>query len=422
MSLRSTVVAGVSAAVVVALGITAAPAKSAPIAAGPAGPNQAAVVPASPAACKLPAADVDIEHEGPTDYGRWLRPTGTLRGIVLFVRFPDVTPPAGELAERKSLLSQAPRWFSRSSYDKMTLQLTFDTVWRQLPNSQATYSNYRNDFNAHRAYVQDAVNAATAAIDFTQYNLVYVVAPSNASSLPTSPSFIAKVGSGAWADGVELRHGATFGQDVSYWKSKILNHETGHVFGLPDLYAYAADEHQAAGGWDLMGLISGPAPDLLAWHKWKLGWLADNQIVCQKDSGSTTATLKPLGASGGTKALVVATRERDAVVVENRQVSQLDLTSSCFQPGVLVYQVTTAVGGGGIPPGSNTPVPGGPRPIRVADRLPNSSIAGCDARAAELANATLTDNNQTVTVDGVTVRVTTPFKSDRSVEVTVTLP
>ncbi|MGC5285561.1 M6 family metalloprotease domain-containing protein [Micromonospora sp. DT231] len=419
MPLRSKAAAVISGAVAVALGITAVPAASAPPTAGPAGSNQAAAVPASPTDCLLPAADVYNEHEGPADYGRWLQPTGTLRGIVLFVGFPGVTPPAGELAQRKRLLSGAPAWFSQSSYGGVTLQLTFDTVWRQLPNSQTTYSGYNVDFNVQRAYVQDAVNVADPAINFSQYDLVYVVAPSNASSLPNSPSFIASVGWGAWADGVELRHGATFGQDLSHWGYKVLNHETGHVFGLPDLYAYAADQHQAAGGWDLMGLISGPAPDLFAWHKWKLGWLADTQIVCQDGSGSTPATLTPLGASGGTKALVVRTGERDAVVVENRQVSQLDVSSSCFQPGVLVYRVTTTVGGGGIPPGSNTPVPDGPRPIRVADRLPNSTIAGCDARAAELANATLTAVNHAVTVAGVTVRVTGHSGSNRSVQVTV---
>jgi M6 family metalloprotease-like protein len=416
ISLQSRAVGVVSAAVVVALGITAAPASSAPPAADPAGSHQAA---ASPEDCQLLPANVYNEHEGPTDYERWLRPTGTLRGIVLFVRFPgEPSPSTDELEDRTELFSQAPDWFSHSSYGEVTLDLTFDTVWREMPNQQSTYSN--DTFDLQRTIVQDAVNSADTAIDFSPYDLIYVVAPANAWALPDSPSFIAGVGWGVWADGVELRYGATFGQDVSYWGYEILNHETGHVFGLPDLYQFTADDyHKPAGGWDVMGLITGPAPDLLAWHKWKLGWLDDNQIVCQEDSTSMPVTLTPLGTNGGTKALVVPRGDRDAVVVENRQVSQLDEDTDCFQAGVLVYQVTTTVGGGGIPPGSNTPDPDGPRPIRIADHLPNSAIPDCDSRAAELANATLTAEGHTITVDGVTVEVTGHSGSDRSVEVTV---
>nr|MDT0662591.1 M6 family metalloprotease domain-containing protein [Micromonospora sp. DSM 115978] len=413
LRVRSRIVVPVLAALV-ALAATAAPVSAAPISA-PATATAAAVE-----ECRLPAADVGNEHEGPTDYGRWLRPTGTVRAIVLFVYFDDATPASGEMARRTTEFAPASTWLTRSSYGAVDLRLSFDSAWRRMPQPQTAYASFNATFDNQRAYLSDAVAAADAAINFSQYQIVYVVPASTASALTNSAAFIAYPGWGVWADGVELRHGITFGHGLDDWGFEILLHETGHIFGLPDLYAYTpTNYHDAVGGWDLMGLVSGAAPDHFAWHKWKMGWLSDSQITCRSGPGSTTTTLTPLGETAGTKTVVVRTGERDAVVVENRQVSRLDQASGCFRPGVLVYRVTTSVGGGGRPPGGGDPVVGGARPIRVVDHAPNSPVAACDSDQAELANATLTAVGHTVTVDGVTVRVTAASGTSRTVGVTV---
>ena len=372
----------------------------------PAGPASAA----PPADCRLPAPPgIFNEHEGPTDYGRWLNPLGTLKAVVLFVDFSDATPTASERSERVSLLNPAAGWFTSSSYNKVSVQLTFDTAWRRMPQPQTAYIGYNTSFTAHQQYLQAAVTAADPAVNFTQYQLIYVVVPRSASVFTNSPAFIASPGFGVIGDGVERRHGATFGQDIDFWGFKVLNHETGHIFGLPDLYSYAGgpNVHAAAGGWDLMGLISGPAPDYLAWHKWKMAWLNDTQIVCRTSTGISTTTLTPLSTSTGTKAVVVRTGPQRAVVVENRQVSQLDVASSCFQPGALVYVVDASVGGGN-------------NPIRVIDRTPTTAVPGCDQPHAQLDNATLTTINHEVVdqVSGVRVRLTGSSGTNRTVRVT----
>ena len=329
-----------------------------------------------------------------------------MRAVVLFVDFPDAQPTPSERTERVNLLTSAPNWVATSSYGRVSTPLTFDGAWQRMPQPQTAYGQYNQSFDAHRAYLRDAVTAADAAVNFSQYQIVYVVAPRSASAIHNSPAFIASPGWGVPADGVELRHGVTFGQDIDFWGAKVVAHETGHLFGLPDLYSYAGGNiHAAVGGWDLMGLISGPAPDHLAWHKWKMAWLDDAQIVCQTAVGQTTTTLTPLGSSGGTKAAVVRTGPQRAVVVENRQVSPLDVASTCFRPGVLVYVVDASVGGG-----SN--------PVTVADRTPGSTVAGCDPAHAQLDNATLTAVGHEVVVSGVRVRLTATSGTSRTVRVT----
>lgn len=85
------------------------------------------------------------------------------------------------------------------------------------------------------------------------------------------------------------------------WGFKVLNHETGHLLGLPDLYAFKPltvgskrDIHYYVGGWDLMGWISGHAPDFFAWSKSKLGWIEKGQVDVVVERGITGGHLAPI--------------------------------------------------------------------------------------------------------------------------------
>jgi hypothetical protein len=130
------------------------------------------------------------------------------------------------------------------------------------------------------------------------------------------------------------------------------------------------------------------------------------QIVCRTTLGQTTTTLTPLGTTGGTKASVVRTGPQRVVVVENRQVSPLDVASVCFRPGVLVYVVDASVGGGN-------------NPVTVVDRTPGSTAAGCDDPSHnQLDNATLTAVGHEVVAGGVRVRLTGTSGNNRTVRVT----
>ncbi|GAB1640000.1 M6 family metalloprotease domain-containing protein [Krasilnikovia sp. MM14-A1259] len=372
-------------------------------------------VPASAASagdCRLPASPgIGNEQEGPTDYHRWLAPQGALRAVFLFVDFSDAPGGAKELAKRRDMFATAPGdWLRTASYGRATLVPTFTTAWARMPQPQSAYAGFNASFAAHRAYMQDAVTASDGAVDFAQFDLVYVVSPRSATVIANSPAFIADPGWGLSADGVELRHGVTLGADVDSWGYKVLNHETGHVFGLPDLYTYGAgwpDLHRPVGGWDLMGLISGPAPDHLAWHKWKMGWLDDTQISCATAHGARKVTLTPLGTATGLKAAVVKVSAQRAIVVENRQADSLDVASPCLHPGVLVYAVDASVGGGN-------------NPVTVLDAQPGSPVDGCGLADAELDNATLTTAGQQVTdpASGVRVTLTGANGAKRTVQTT----
>jgi M6 family metalloprotease-like protein len=211
-----------------------------------------------------------------------------------------------------------------------------------MPQSAKSYGITRElSYDTHRKYIADAITAADATFDFSQTDIVYVVAPKT-DFVSFSPTFRGAPGTFT-ADGRKLGPAVTFGLDAYTWGSTIVPHETGHALGLPDLYAFGgADIHRFVGSWDLMGDVF-HATDLFAWERLKLGWIDRSQIVCAS-TGGTTTLLTPLARYGGVKAVFVRITSTKALLVENRQPLAHD--SRICDKGALVYTVDSAVATG----------------------------------------------------------------------------
>ena len=284
--------------------------------------------------------------EGPTDYGFSPRPQGAVDMTFLFVDFPDA--PAGSDSTADYLARLMPRaedWYATASYG----QVAFDTVaideWFRMPQDSTDYDFRRGlTYEQHHAYMQDAVAAADAEVDFSGVD-VLVVVPTKVADIPLSPTFRASAGFGLVNDENEILYGVTMGAEM--WNEGLgpefaahtLAHELGHVFGLPDLYVESADLDvvwEPTGSWDNMSYTT-YATDFLAWHKWKLGWLSENDITCLGAPGVAEEGITPVEIEGGTKALVVRTGAATAWVAEVRRATGND--ADICEEGVLVYSV-----------------------------------------------------------------------------------
>ncbi|KAI1396969.1 M6 metalloprotease [Hypoxylon fuscum] len=311
-------------------------------------------------ACKL-AANNDVYLSAGFGYELNCAPsTGTLNAFMFFVDFSDQAATETPQSLHDFFLPAAAEWYGTSSYGALNLNVTADTSrFYRMPVTAASYGWDRGlSYETHQKYIQDALDAYGKTIPAT--DVLYVVPTENAKAISFSPTFMGDVETRA---GVYVaKKSVTFGLDAyTTWKYLVLNHETGHTMCLPDYYPFNGSATGLfIGGWDLMGLISGPSPDYFAWDKWRLGWLSDDQIECVSGAGSSTHTLTPLEKTGGPKAVVIKHNSTNVLVAELRTADSLD-AASC-STGVLLYTVSTATATG-------------EGPVRVLDTTPSSG--GC---------------------------------------------
>jgi len=118
----------------------------------------------------------------------------------------------------------------------------------------------------------------------------------------------------------------------------VVAHETGHLFGLPDLYAVGNGVSEGIGHWGLMGagnwrLPSSPAY-MEAWSRGQLGWLTE--VPIERD---TTLDLTPVQASDTAFVLAMSNTE-EYFLLENRQPLGPDV--NLWGPGLLIWHVDPA--------------------------------------------------------------------------------
>ncbi|WP_031068139.1 M6 family metalloprotease domain-containing protein [Streptomyces sp. NRRL WC-3742] len=304
----------------------------------------------APAAnCALPGRTGWTDEGLGTDYTQFQQPLGTKHVLMLFVDFPDA-PATGSLTDYYRQLAPAADWMKQDSYGRTRLDITPLNRWIHMPQESASYGFQRGiGFEQHELYVKQAVQAADPYVDFSAYDMLYIVPAKSASAITFSPTYLYDpTTAGITADGKRIKWAITFGQDMYRWGYKVADHETSHTFGLPDLYAFtAADVHRYVGGWDLMGDIAGPAPQHTGWERWKFGWIDDHQVACLPASGSRTVHLKAVERPGGTKIAVIRTGESTAYVAESRRAVTGD--AKACSTGVLIYKVDTSTQTGNGP-------------------------------------------------------------------------
>ncbi|MER6124547.1 M6 family metalloprotease domain-containing protein [Streptomyces sp. NPDC001795] len=381
------------------------------------------------APCELTRSEAHHSEGVDTWNAGYTRPTHPLDAVLVFLSFPDAAPTTTPAELTADYFPATSRYFERASYGRFTVHPHPVTHWIRMPHPSTAYAIQR-DWNTERrsAYLRDALAAADNDVDFSRYDIVYFVADPNAPGVDSDATKVVNLDTPLRADGKDIRRVVTVFEKHPPDRL-VLAHETGHVFDLPDLYHRPVDGKgdwdTYVGDWDLMGSQFGLAPDLFAWHKWKLGWLDDSQVLCVR--GTARLTLESLGggptgvpqvpvnastgsgtgAAGtagpqvlgpgvqafgsgrGTKLAVVRTGPDSALAIEARGAVGND-AAVCSQ-GVLVYRVRSETESGG-------------GPIEVVDAHPHTSACPDNSVYPALADAPVSVG-ESFTVPGTGVRV-----------------
>ncbi|MGW1812786.1 M6 family metalloprotease domain-containing protein [Streptomyces sp. NPDC002125] len=381
-SLRSAAAALTSLLALAATGLVAGPAVAASRDAGP---------------CALPRTGAHHSLGLDTWNDAYPRPDRGLDAVMVFLSFPDSDPVVPPEVLAADYFPSTADFFERASYGAFTLRPHPQRQWTRMPRPSTWYGIQR-DWGSERrsAYLRDAIDAADDQVDFSEYDIVYLVADPDAPGVDSDATKVVNFDRPLRADGTDIRRVVTVFEEHPPDRN-VLAHETGHVFDLADLYHRPADGKgdwdTYVGDWDVMGSQFGLSPDLFGWHKWKLGWLGDQEVVCVQ--GAADLTLEPMaevpvpGASLGTRLAVIRTGTDSALAVEGRSAVGNDRTT-CTE-GVLIYRIrnTTPSGGG---------------PVEVLDTHPDSDACWDRSVYPPLADAPLREGER-YTVPGERIRI-----------------
>lgn len=357
-----------------------------------------------PGDCVLPRTE-SHHSEGVDSWDdSYPRPEERLDALMVFLSFPDQEPLIAPDTLVRDHFPMTSDFFTRASYGRFRLEVHPHRKWIEMPADSTTYGIERDWDPALRGtYLHDALSAADARVDFSDHDVVYLVADPDAPGVNADATKVVNFEQPVVLDGQELQRVVTVFERHPPDRY-VLAHETGHLFDLPDLYhrptAGRADWDTYVGDWDMMGSQFGLAPDPFGWHKWKLGWLDDRHVACVRDGATRSRhTLQVLGAPldpgfdgrPDTRLLVVRTEPYEVLAIEARAPVGNDI--GVCSSGVLLYRVRSDANSA-------------EGPIEVIDGRPDTGACRHSSVYPPLADAPLGPGEEILLEeDGIRVRV-----------------
>ena len=272
------------------------------------------------------------------------------------VDFPDLPgkdKPKNDLASVTSYLS---RYWSSQSTNKIQLNFRIPEQYIRMPKNVSDYNlnvefftglwKPDDTFN----YVREALKVTDPLIDFSDVDIIVIAVPKEVKREQIA-AFVAessesRANQGFLTNEKRIMNTLVMAGPVGSNAYEILNwtHELGHNFGLTDIrYAknVSAQDSSALGIYDLMNSMI--APELLAWNRFILGILNDDQVRCVT-SGVTTHLIRPVEMnSQETKLIVIPTGKFKAIAIESRRAMGFDATLGSLSEGVIVYEIDTTI-------------------------------------------------------------------------------
>jgi hypothetical protein len=194
----------------------------------------------------------------------------------------------------------------------------------------------------HQRFNRDLVAQVDAKINFSGADLVYVVVP---AGTPLANFEQGVLGELRTAEGIVPSAMSQYPYTLKDLPSVIHSnfllpywwlHESYHgTIGFDD--HYPSGQSINMGGWSLLSTWGG---DMLAWEKWILGLITDDQVYCiQPNSGATTWLAPSSVKSSAKKMTVVPISKYKAIVIESIRAAGLYYKIPSSSHGVLVYEL-----------------------------------------------------------------------------------
>ncbi|MEY4105234.1 MAG: hypothetical protein RLZZ478_597, partial [Actinomycetota bacterium] len=278
---------------------------------------------------------------------------GKINALIIPIDFSDV-PGKGKPEEVfTAMTDEMARFFYAQSGGRVQFNFQSLKDWVRAPFLSTAYNLGKWSGGDSNGYYGAALALADPLVDYSLFDVVYVLSPREipASSIAYGPAFVSRPGdSYSMTNEGLVRNGSISGADAwnagvsgSAWK--WIAHETGHLFGLHDLYTVTPNGPY--GSWDIMSLNwSEEALALNSWNRYLQGWLADNQVNClvrEKIEKPIDQVIIPIERdTEGIKSVMVKLSDSKILVLESRRNAGYDSLSEARE-GVLVFTVDMTI-------------------------------------------------------------------------------
>ena len=277
---------------------------------------------------------------------------GIINALIIPVDFADVVGQRAPDQEFLPMTDGMNDFYYKMSGNKVKFNYEVLKDWVRMPVSSSYHKLGTWGKGDAHSYWKMAIETADPLVDYSKFDVVYVLSP---REIPWASIAYGPAGplgaSGISSDDGPVTNITLSGADA--WNSlakgsawRWISHETGHLFGLHDLYVSPGSP--VYGTWDLMSNNwSTGAIELNSWNRYLLGWLTDSQINCKNvsaiDSVGFTQLIDPIERINDlTKAVVIKLSETMILVLESRRSEGLDVLTSS-QEGTLVYTVDMTI-------------------------------------------------------------------------------
>ena len=278
-----------------------------------------------------------------------LKTSGEIKALIIPVDFPDVFGVGNPADVYFAMANGTDKFYQQMSGGKVNFSFEILKDYLRLPFLSTAYGLGSWNGGDSIGYWKAALEAADPYVDYSKFDVVYVLSPRNIlwSSIAYGPAFPIKIETD---DGYVYNgtfSGADAWQNISGASWKWMAHETGHLFGLHDLYT-VNPQPGTFGFWDLMAMNwSTEAIEFSSWNRYISGWLEESEINCLDStsiaSSAITQSLIPLvSTKTGTRAQFIKLSASKILAIEYRITGGLDLIPKVNE-GVLVYTVDMTI-------------------------------------------------------------------------------
>lgn len=316
--------------------------------------------------CKIPDAGVAgvlpeyMQRHFVSGFGLYAeRAPLTRNPVIQFVTidFPDLQGKRSPAEDLKEVTDFLGKYWSSQVTNPIKLDFRIPSNYIRMPLNVVDYKMNIDFFspewkpNTAFDYVREAVRVADPQINFTGADVLVIAVPSEVTRQQIA-AFIAESSEARFPNqGFQTNEKKMMNTLVMAGPSgskdgELLNwaHELGHNFGLTDIrntQDKAKQDSSDLGIYDLMN--SALAPELLAWNRFIVGALNDNQVRCVT-SGTTTHLLRPVAMPiNEEKMVVIPTGRFKAIAVESRRAIGFDAPMGTASEGVIVYEIDTTI-------------------------------------------------------------------------------